>query len=332
MKTTKSILLGAVALCLAAVTAKADGDPAATKGTGNLGANDVRAISTRNNNNNSSPVSSVPSSANNYLDDRLLWSTDISALSYPNADSSYCVPAMTTLIGRSSKLDTVAVKDSSGNSTNKTLQAVALDPWEDQVSKACARDDTGKPLLFGVDGKPLVDTDNGNKKYGKAFDSATKQYSKKVYVDDGVDNALPPGKLAYITSDVAASADSRKGFDFGALAVPFKVQMTGKEAFTTSASLGAYVGYRLPLLDTGLMFSPVIFAGASNISTQVTKGAKTTSQTDAGLSYGAGFITTVKDSIQVGLVVGFDHVDSAQPYAYNDKPWLSLEVGYSFAQ
>jgi hypothetical protein len=144
-------------------------------------------------------------------------------------------------------------------------------------------------------------------------------------------NVLPQGKLAYITADVAASVDSRSGFDFGALAVPFKVQMTGKQAFSSSASLGGYVGYRIPVgTDSGLVISPILFAGASNISVP-SQSDPTTTETVAGLSYGIGFITTVKDSIQVGLVVGFDHVDSAS-YAYNDKPWLSFEIGYSFAK
>ena len=78
------------------------------------------------------------------------------------------------------------------------------------------------------------------------------------------------------------------------------------------------------------MISPVGFAGASNISVP-SASDPSQSQTVAGFSYGGGFITSIKDDVQLGVVVGFDHVD-APNYAYKDKPWLSLEIGYSFAK
>ena len=44
-----------------------------------------------------------------------------------------------------------------------------------------------------------------------------------------------------------------------------------------------------------------------------------------------GLLFDVKDDFHIGLVLGFDHVSSAQKYQYNDKPWVSFEIGYSFA-
>jgi hypothetical protein len=124
----------------------------------------------------------------------------------------------------------------------------------------------------------------------------------------------------------------RVGWDYGALVVPFKMQLSDGKPFTGSASVGGYLGYRFPLFDTGLVFSPVAFAGASNILTSATTGGKTTSQTVAGISYGFGLITDVKDGFQAGVIYGYDHVNSAQPYLYNNKPWISFEIGYSFAK
>ncbi len=107
--------------------------------------------------------------------------------------------------------------------------------------------------------------------------------------------------------------------------------MTGKNAISGSASLGVYAGYRFPV-DTSIVLRPVVFVGGSYIPTSSSSGGTTTSQTVAGFSYGVGLLTNIKDSLQAGVVLGFDHVDSAQPYAYNDKPWISFEIGYSFAQ
>jgi hypothetical protein len=321
-RTKTAFLASAAALILTAGIAMADDANKATSGAFGSAQTAKAAQSAKNGATPQTPT--MPNSNDNYYDDRLRYSIDVSVLSYPDAKTQLCVPAFTKLMGRSKTIDTIT--DPSDSSKSLSLVEVQIDPWADQIAKSCARDDKGKPLTYGSDGKPMKDA-NGSL-YGLASDGTT----HVSVTSDTEQDALPPGKPAYIPADLAGNADTRSGFDFGALAVPFKMQMSGKQAFTTSASLGGYLGYRLPLADTGLVFSPIVFAGASNISTQVTKGSKTTSQTDAALSYGAGIVTTVKDSIQVGLVVGFDHVDSAQPYAYQDKPWISLEVGYSFAQ
>ncbi len=136
----------------------------------------------------------------------------------------------------------------------------------------------------------------------------------------------------FISQTDLDNAALRTGWDFGTLAVPFKIQLSKSHAFTGSGTVGGYLGYRMPFGDMALKLTPVIFGGASNISTSATTGGTTTSQTVAGLSYGFGIIGKIKDSFQIGLVVGADHVDSAQPYKYNDKPWISFGLGYSFSQ
>jgi hypothetical protein len=402
-------------------------------------------------------ITSLPNSDENYLDDKLLWSGDIQALSYPDGKTSYCVPAETRLLGRQSKFDNLTfpsatqttsgektdgtdtasnsnagsgaasgdsgAADSSGaisaasatgnsnsgaaahhgkhkakpgtgaasgtpsqgssdqdqakpgDSTQQTGSAsvssskpylpVVLDPkgkWfgfgDPQQSMTCTRDPWGKPYavrFFGGKGVAVGPDDSFRRKTNTddgsivAIDPAgqahaldpfgnidpgamSKQPDPSKLKDVEVSAALPPGQMVYIEGDVAGRADYRAGFDYGILAVPFKVQMTGKQAFSSSATLGAYIGYRIPVTDLGLEISPVFFAGASNITVPTAPGSANATETAAGFSYGGGFVTRVKDSVQVGLIVGFDHVDSATPYAYNDKPWLSLEIGYSFAQ
>ena len=256
---------------------------------------------------------SIPNSDNNYLDDRLLWATKVAARKNPNdPNPSYCFPPWTRLLGHKSTLD-------SGADSKQYLQVI-LDPsWVPGLHLE-------SPYIY-YPAQPGIDNNAGTQGQWKKPTSCPNTSSSSKFED------FEPGDVAYVSSDDLAGLDVRAGIDYGALAVPFKAQMTGKRSFSGSVSLGGYIGYRMPWKETGLVFSPIVFVGASNISNSVTVNGATSSETLAGLSYGAGIITRIKNSgFQVGLIVGFDHVDSAQPYEYNDKPWLSLEVGYSFAQ
>ncbi len=249
----------------------------------------------------------VPNSGDNYLNDTLFWDRYIGLKENLNdSDPTICISPRTRLMGASSSYDTVTVipdgaKPADGATKSKQYLEVQL----------------GAPRsLFG----------GGPTSASKAAILRCPTIPTAVQ-----QKTLQPDQIAYL--DVVDLPKAyRAGFDFGVLTVPFKIQLSGKHSFSGSASVGAYLGYRIPWPESGLVFSPILFAGASNISTSATTASGTTSQTVAGLSYGIGVITTVKDSLQVGLVFGADHVDSAQPYAYNDKPWLSFEIGYSFTK
>jgi len=122
----------------------------------------------------------------------------------------------------------------------------------------------------------------------------------------------------------------RFGFTFGALTVPFKYHLTGNKDFTGSASVGPYAGYRATGDYFGL--SAIGFLAYSNISVAQNVNGQATSQNLAGVSYGIGLIGTLKGSFQIGGVLGFDRVNGSAGYQYNGKPWLALEIGYSFMQ
>jgi hypothetical protein len=245
-------------------------------------------------------TTNLPDSDLNYLDDGLLWNHNILARSDPAGEDVYCIPARTRLMGIKPTLDTVTKTSGGATQTEQYLQVI-LDP---------------RPRILGLFGKVQQKLDATSSSPCRAL-----RNSLELDISD----------VAYVSNKDLGMAAYRGGFDYGALAIPFKVQMTGKRSFSGSSSIGAYLGYRIPWVDSGVEFRPIIFAGAANISTSATTAGTTSSQTVAGLSYGLGLISTIKGSFQVGLVLGFDHVDSAQPYVYNDKPWLSVEIGYSFA-
>jgi hypothetical protein len=164
-----------------------------------------------------------------------------------------------------------------------------------------------------------------------------KQFYVKVNGDKAVkgcdDNTTLSPNIAYVITkdDLNRSGVARTGLTYGALVVPFKYQMSGGHDFTGSASVGGYAGYRMEWLhELGVTATPIAFMGASNVS--VPDNAGGTSQNVMGFTYGLGLIGTFKGAFQSGVVLGWDRVGKSVGYQYNNRPWLAIEIGYSFLQ
>lgn len=146
--------------------------------------------------------------------------------------------------------------------------------------------------------------------------------------------ALETEDAYLVTSDdLTQSGLARTGAAYGALAVPFKYQLTGNKDFSGNAMLGGYLGYRFETANhIGYTLTPVGFMGTSTISVPTNNGGQTTDQNLSGFSYGLGLIGTFKGAFQAGVVLGWDRVGKSAGYQYNGKPWLAVEIGYSFLQ
>ena len=145
----------------------------------------------------------------------------------------------------------------------------------------------------------------------------------------GCDGKAIGGAYKITWTDAKKSGIARIGITYGALVVPFKYQLSGDKAFTGSATLGAYIGYRwVDVHYLQVTVTPIAFAGASNISVSGTSGTSNV----MGFSWGLGFIVTLKGAFQLGGVIGCDSVNSSTNYEYNNKPWIAFEIGYSFLQ
>lgn len=143
------------------------------------------------------------------------------------------------------------------------------------------------------------------------------------------------GKLgvAYLVpiKTVKVTPPNRFGLSFGALAIPFKYQLTGDHNMSGSATLGGYIGRRFDKSSTGgFSIEPILFAGASTVS--VSQPGSDAMQDASGVSWGIGLVGTIKGSFQAGVVLGWDRVSKSSQYQYNNKPWLALEVGFTFLQ
>jgi len=73
-------------------------------------------------------------------------------------------------------------------------------------------------------------------------------------------------------------------------------------------------------------------AQSSAQTTTTTTSSQSSTQQLAGFSYGVAVLGEIKGGFQIGGVVGFDNVGSNTGFQYNNKPWLAVEIGYSFSQ
>jgi len=118
------------------------------------------------------------------------------------------------------------------------------------------------------------------------------------------------------------------GIDYGELTLPFKYQFKDG-SITTGATVGGFIGYRWrPLFGIPTTF--LLAGGFSGIPT--TDVNATTVQTELGFTYATGFVFTVKDQFQVGLIFGRDHLggSAGSRFAYEDKTWASASIGFAF--
>lgn len=132
--------------------------------------------------------------------------------------------------------------------------------------------------------------------------------------------------------ELVGTPPDRYGLTYGTLMVPFKYHMRGEKRFSAGASVGGYMGFRQDRSGkTGLATQYIVFLGATSVAVPQTVDGSTTTQNMAGVSYGIGMLGTLKDSFQMGLVLGADRVNSSAGYKDNGKPWLAVSLGYSFS-
>lgn len=120
--------------------------------------------------------------------------------------------------------------------------------------------------------------------------------------------------------NVSETCSSAGDFCWGALTVPFKVELTKNQDVYGSASVGTYAGVVTDWWP-GHKLTPIGFIGYSqNIP------SNSGSSSDAFISFGLGAllpISVLPKSVAFGLVVGIDHTAETNKYVYNDKPWVS---------
>jgi hypothetical protein len=282
-----------------------------------------------------SPASAVPNDLTNYQGDRVTFNTDLIVRVQKDdgtAGDLYCIPAHVKLRGG---VGYSASGDAQQTETG-TLFRLLKDPPQPVPP---SNDSTGNAQDAKQPPQDVTTSDSGPLSAVFDFLAGTPK------VRGGCTSAgLPTGlttdwhtlsrsvDLRVSEDTIDRSPPNRYGLTYGLLAVPFKYHLTGAKEFTGAATVGPYFGYRTLSSSNGYGISYVGFLGYSNISVMQTVNGQSASQNLASISYGVGAIATVKGNFQLGGVVGFDHVSKDSNYAYNDKPWLAIELGYSFLQ
>lgn len=185
-------------------------------------------------------------------------------------------------------------------------------------SEGCLAADT---QLVGL-GSVAVPKDNG------AENRALFKVIETKEATAGCDKPLAKGTTVAVSNDVLSTMRTRQGWSFGTLMVPYKYQLKGDRSIAGGATLGGYLGYRKEVDAAAAQY--IGFVGLTKVGVPVTQDGKSSVEQMAGVSYGVGVLWTIKNAFQAGLVIGADRVNKSAGYANNDKPWVSVSLGYDF--
>jgi hypothetical protein len=121
---------------------------------------------------------------------------------------------------------------------------------------------------------------------------------------------------------------ARYGLTYGALVVPYKYFYSGSKDFISQTSIGPYFGYRSSTL--GFETKLIGFFGATTASVTQNVNGQNATQSLAGFSYGIGLIGEIKQSFQLGIVIGVDKVSDSVAYPNSGQPWVAVSLGFEF--
>ncbi len=189
-------------------------------------------------------------------------------------------------------------------------------------------DSTNTPVCVKGDTalRGLGSVDNEDKIRFMALDSKGRECSG---ADLKTDVAIVVSNWSQISK---RNPPDRYGLTYGAMVVPFKLQLSGNKDWVGGSSVGGYIGRRFAKSSVGAEISLVAFLGATTIPISQTVNGQNTTQSISGASAGFGLLGVLKDEFHLGIVVGWDHVGSGVGYQYNNKPWIAAEFGYDFSQ
>jgi hypothetical protein len=142
----------------------------------------------------------------------------------------------------------------------------------------------------------------------------------------------PPQAADSRIKDIRNDFFYKRKWDFvhGLLVVPFKYR-TGDGSLSGNSSIGYYAGTSF-YADTYTLM-PFISAGLTEISVNVDPDTDEV-ENASGLTVALGYIFKDSSNFQIGAVLGIDHLGGSKGNAweYEDDPWISISVGYNFAQ
>lgn len=126
----------------------------------------------------------------------------------------------------------------------------------------------------------------------------------------------------------------------GVLTLPFKFRSAVGQtprSMTTDVTIGPYIGTRVRLAKKSDVFLTVpftvglTFINVNNSNTTTTNSQTTDNSIVPGFTIGSGFVIQI-NKYELGLIAGADFGTgkAGTEWIYNNKPWVSFAIGYSF--
>ena len=114
----------------------------------------------------------------------------------------------------------------------------------------------------------------------------------------------------------------------GVLTLPFKYHpktATAPDVLASDFTVSGVFGWTTIIRGTNFRFTPMLFLGYANVA--LANGTNVEPQ--PGLTWGGGFALSITRSVQLGIVVGGDHVTGSKgsEFPYQDKAWYSVSLG-----
>lgn len=115
----------------------------------------------------------------------------------------------------------------------------------------------------------------------------------------------------------------RGGLNTGILAVPYKLR-DGEIA--SDSTVGPYLGYKFEVVEWVASLG-VTQVSLSSLGTEAV-------EEKTGLTLSLGVSLEVNDGWDVFFLAGVDHLsgDAGKDWEYQDKPWLSIGIGFNFTR
>lgn len=114
--------------------------------------------------------------------------------------------------------------------------------------------------------------------------------------------------------------------EIGILSVPFKLRFDPIKVMAGN-SVGPFIGKKF-YHQNGTSSTLLSFASLTNVPLNDLNSS--VPETKWGLGLGAGYVWTIAENFQLGIISGIDLFEGVESWPYKFQPWFSLSIGYSF--
>ncbi|WP_290873414.1 hypothetical protein [Aquabacterium sp.] len=136
-------------------------------------------------------------------------------------------------------------------------------------------------------------------------------------------------------ANLAEGSFRRSGFVHGVLFVPFKRRFSDR-VLSGEGNLGYFVGYEVTEWR-GWSLIPIASMGISLVNVDDNNADTSAAQrSDTGVraafTKSIGLVLKSFDSFQIGFILGHDRIGGDTTWKYENKPWMSVSIGFPFTQ